>query len=288
MMPGLTVTFHGVRGSTPCCSAELCEFGGNTSCVVIEADGMDPIVLDMGTGIRNLGRGWPDDLPFVGTVLLTHMHWDHVMGLPFLAPLHRPGSKVDIYGPPEDDASFADTFGAFMEPPYFPVCCGDLIADVNFHDATNQRFTIPGATADVEALVTSRTVPHVGVTNGYRIEIGGYKVAYISDHQQPLDNPKHVDDHVLELADGVDLLIHDAQYTQAQFEKRANWGHCTMDYACEVAKQAGSSGLVLFHHDPDNDDVTLSEIVADVRRTGEAMGIPEVMAAIEGESVKFG
>lgn len=284
-MAGLTVTFHGVRGSTPCCSTELCRFGGNTACVVIEADGHQPIILDMGTGLRNFGRSYPDGVPFEGTILLTHMHWDHVQGLPFFAPLHRPGSKLDIWGPPEPDASFADTFSGFMEPPYFPVCCGDLIGDVTFNDATPGTFMIGGPDG---AKVTTRLVPHVGATNGYRVDIGGYSVVYISDHQQPLDDPTSVAPGVLELCDGADLLIHDAQYTEAQFAQRATWGHCTMGYGVEVARQADVDALALFHHDPDNDDVTLDGLVEDTKRVGDRAGLAEVLGAVEGESVKLG
>lgn len=282
-MSGVRVTFHGVRGSTPCCSTELCRFGGNTSCVVIEADGEMPIILDMGTGLRNYGAGQlgAED-PFVGSILLTHLHWDHVQGLPFFAPIHRPGARLDIYGPSENDLSLADAFDGLMVPPYFPICCGDLIGDVAFHDVSADHFAIGNAK------ITSRPVPHVGATNGYRIEIGGYSVAYVSDHQQPLDDSTHVDDGVLELCDNADLVIHDAQYTPKQFEQRATWGHCTQDYAIEVARQAGASGLALFHHDPDNTDEILDQLVPDLQRAGDAAGIGGVFAAVEDASIVLG
>jgi len=277
---GLTVTFHGVRGSTPCCSPDLCHFGGNTSCVVVELEGHEPIIFDMGTGLRSYGADRADQ-PFEGSILLTHLHWDHVQGLPFFKPLHVPGSRVDVYGPPEDGKSLGELFSGLMCTPYFPIGCGDVSAEVSFTDASSDRFTI----GDAEVL--SRPVPHTGATNGYRVEIGGRKIAYISDHQQPVDDPTFVDEGVLELADGVDLLIHDAQYTPEQFQQRALWGHSTMDYACEVARQAEAEALVLFHHDPDNTDARLSALVEQTQRYGESLGLAAVIGAREGESVKF-
>lgn len=249
--------------------------------MVIEAAGEAPIVLDMGTGIRNYGLGWDNETPFEGSILLTHLHWDHVQGLPFFKPLHQDGAKISIYGPPEDGQQLGQLFDGLMRQPYFPICCDDLIGDVRFHDVETNDFTIGGAA------IKARPVPHTGATNGYRIEVGGIKIAYISDHQQPIDNPTHVADEVLELAEGVDLLIHDAQYSPKQFAERALWGHSTMEYACEVARQAEATGLVLFHHDPDNTDVVLSALVDDARRVGARMGLGEVIAAREGESIKF-
>jgi len=258
-MSAVTVTFHGVRGSTPCSSPDLCGYGGNTSCVVIENEGDAPIILDLGTGLR----------------------WDHVQGLPFFAPIHRPGNRFAIYGPPEPDLDFGTVLGNFMKPPYFPVCCGDLIGDVSLHDAWNESFASGSAT------ITARSVPHTGVTNGYRIDVGGVSVAYVSDHQQPLDDAKRVHENVLELCADVDLLIHDAQYTPEQFAMRSDWGHCTMEYACEVAVQSGAKTLAMFHHDPDHTDVRMDALVEETKAMGERMGVPEA-AYIHPEAVIIG
>lgn len=281
-MRGVTVTFYGVRGSTPCSSPDLCGYGGNTSCVVVESEGDDPIVLDLGTGLRNYGltlEGAAD--PFRGTMLLTHLHWDHVQGLPFFGPIHHPDAQVKIYGPPEDNEPFATVLGNFMKPPYFPVCCGDLQSDVTLHNAWNESFNVGSAT------VMARSVPHTGLTNGYRIDVGGVSIAYISDHQEPVDDPTFVDPAVLELAADADLLIHDAQYTPEQFAQRSTWGHCTMKYALEVARQSNAKTLALFHHDPEHTDVRLDALVAETLEMAEVMGVNEVIAAREGESVKL-
>jgi ribonuclease BN (tRNA processing enzyme) len=129
-------------------------------------------------------------------------------------------------------------------------------------------------------------VPHVGLTNGYRVEMGGATVAYLSDHQMPLDGSHEVQDSVLELCDGVDVLIHDAQYTVEEFPRKASWGHCTADYAVHVAKEAGARRLVLFHHDPLHDDDDVDRIVERAGALPEADGI-EVIGAREGLVISF-
>lgn len=279
-MAKVAVTFYGVRGSTPCSSPDLFHFGGNTACVVLEADGEEPIVLDMGTGMRTYGQNHGNNA-FNGVVLLSHLHWDHVQGLPFFAPIHRPDSSLAVYGPVEGEKSLGELFDGLMQPPYFPICAEQIYGDVDFREVMSGDFALGGVQ------VMSRPVPHVGATNGYRVDAHGYSVAYVPDHQQP-DDPSTVDPNVLELCDGVDLLIHDAQYTPEQFEERRNWGHCTMDYASEVASQSGAKSLALFHHDPSNNDEILTALVEEQRRLGESRGIVEVFGAVEGESVKFG
>lgn len=261
----------------------MCGYGGNTSCVVLEAPDQSPIIFDMGTGIRSFGQAShlsDSSSEFRATVLVTHLHWDHVQGLPFFAPLTRPNADVTIYGPPESGRSFADCFDAFMCPPYFPVRRSDLPSSIGLQCATDTQFTVD------DAVVTVAPVPHTGLTNGYRVDLRGMSVAYIPDHQQP-DDPTHVDPRVLELARDVDLLIHDAQYTPELFAERSDWGHCTIEYACEVAAQSGAQTLALFHHDPLHTDVRLDALVNEARAFGAARGVRDVIAAREGESIKF-
>src|SRR5437879_4111372 len=130
----LRVTFYGVRGSTPCpCEANR-RYGGNTACVALEVPGEDPIVFDIGTGLRFWGEKLPQDGSFHGTALVTHLHWDHVQGLPFFVPIDRPGATFDVYGPTPDECSWGEGFHVFMRPPYFPVTPFDLRGDIRFHD----------------------------------------------------------------------------------------------------------------------------------------------------------
>ena len=275
------MTFYGVRGSTPCpCEANR-RYGANTACVAVEVPGEDPIVFDIGTGLRFWGEKLPQDGSFHGTALVTHLHWDHVQGLPFFVPIDRPGATFDIYGPTPDNApNIADALCSFMQPPYFPIRPTDLRGDIRFHDVNDDEFKVG------RARVVAKLVPHLGPTNGYRVDWDGFSVAYISDHQAPrgLDT---VPDSVLSLADGVDLLIHDAQYTDDEWEKKAHWGHCTVDYAVLVTKEAGARRLALFHHDPAHGDDKLDALLERAQAKGDDAGIAEVISASEGTTVSF-
>lgn len=272
----LVVSFHGVRGSTPCSSPELQRYGGNTSCVSVESAGHDPIVFDVGTGLRQLGLAWAGQSDLTVHALVTHLHWDHVQGLPFFAPIHCPGNRLEFYAPGEEDETLGQAFRRFMRPPFFPISPDQLIGDVTFHDVADTEFEIG------ETRVMVRDVPHTGTTNGYRIERDGVSVAYVPDHQQPLGRPDHVVEPVLELCRDVDLLIHDAQYTPEEFAARWNWGHCTIDYAIEVACQAGARSLVMFHHDPGHSDDELDRLAAEAAEKGAEAGLSSVVAAAEG------
>lgn len=273
------VSFYGVRGSTPCPTEGNRRYGGNTSCVALESAGHDPIVFDLGTGLRLWGETIPLDGEFRGHALVTHVHWDHVQGLPFFLPVLREGSSFDVYGPPPDpDSSLASCFETFVAPPYFPVAIADLPGSIDFHDVVDTELSIG------QAKVTIRSVPHTGLTNGYRVEQDGATVTYISDHQMPTDGSSSIADDVLELCDGADLLIHDAQYTPDEFESKRHWGHCTVDYAVHVAAEANVKRLALFHHDPSHDDDMVDCLLAGAR-VSAAGRIDEVMAAYEGLTI---
>lgn len=208
-------------------------------------------------------------------MLVTHLHWDHIQGLPFFEPVHHPDTSLDLYGPAHDGIGFADWFSQFMTPPLFPIHYSQLVGRVAFHDVEDSTFSID------RAKVTVRQVPHIGATNGYRVDIDGLSVAYVSDHQEPCGRPGFVDDSVLELADGVDLLIHDAQFTPALLRDRTSWGHCTISYAVEVARQSGAKRLALYHHDPSHDDDALDRLFAEAKSCPN-LGDLEVVSAYEG------
>ena len=275
----LTVTFYGVRGSTPCPCAPNRRYGGNTACVVLEVPDADPIVLDLGTGLRSYGETLPPEEPFCGSALVTHLHWDHVQGLPFFSPILRDGGRLDVYGPVEDGVSIADSFAQFMRPPFFPIRVEELLGEVHFHDVNAGTFMI----GDTE--VTVGSVPHIGQTNGYRVTSGGATVAYVSDHQQPAVDDMEVAPGVIDLCRDADLLIHDAQYSVTDYARKSDWGHCTVGYAVAVAAAAGVRRLALFHHDPAHDDETLDELLAEAREAARGTSVEEVMLAEEGLSV---
>jgi phosphoribosyl 1,2-cyclic phosphodiesterase len=276
----LTATFYGVRGSTPCSCDATRGFGGNTSCVLIELGGEAPIVLDLGTGARYLGvdllarHADPETRGFRCTALISHLHWDHIQGIPFFKPLLTHGAALEIVGPHQEGSTLEAEFNQFVRPPVFPVALGQLPGQVRFRDATDEKLTIGSA------IVTAFPVPHVGPTNGYRIDGGGGSIAYLSDHQQPFDGSLRLPDHVVEHCLDVDILIHDAQFDVAEFAQRSDWGHCTPDFALELARRCRARRLVLFHHDPSHND---DWIAAAVARTQRLAGPQiEVIGASEG------
>ncbi len=280
--PLLNVSFYGVRGSTPCGSEDNRRYGGNTSCVALESPGHDPIILDLGTGLRFFGETQPNDGSFTGSALVTHLHWDHVQGLPFFTPVLKPGAQLDIYGPRQESGTVGEAIRKFICPPYFPVTVEQLYGQMSFYDVDSEDIELDGAKVRV------RQVPHIGANNGYRVDMGGASVAYLPDHQMPHDGSHTVNDDVLDLCDGVDVLIHDAQYTPAEFAEKYYWGHCTVDYALFVAREAGAKRLVMFHHDPARSDDQLDALLADVRDKAASSSVSEVLAAAEGLTISLG
>lgn len=274
----VNVTFHGVRGSTPIPGVATRRYGGNTACVAVDIPGHDPLAFDLGTGFRAWGDTLLSNGPVRASVLLTHLHFDHVQGLPFFEPLDRLGARLDIFGPQPDEGGLGQAFSALVRPPYFPLRSAERTGDIRFHDVENERFPLG------ETTVTVRSIPHLGPTNGYRLEWGDVSLAYVSDHQAPpaLDR---VPDSVLELAEGVDLLIHDAQFTLDEWQQKSAWGHSTVDFAVLVAREAGARRLALFHHDPAHDDDQIDRLVEHARRTGDRLGVDEVVGAAEGLTI---
>ncbi len=283
---GIQVTFWGVRGSTPCEGAQYERFGGHSSCVSLEVEGQVPIIFDLGTGLTPLGEHLGGmATPVRASVLLTHLHWDHVQGLPFFTPLHNPDSLLDVYGPRQPEGALCDVFGELMRPPFFPIRADELRGDLRWHDIVDDDLPVG------QAKVRSRLVRHVGATLGFRVDWNGGSVAYISDHGQGCGDHRRDDfvpREVLELCDGADLVIHDAQHTFGEFERKRGWGHCTHDYALHVAREAGARQLALFHHCPSHSDDTLDLIERATQDHAATLGGPEVFAAAETMSMLIG
>ena len=269
----MEIRFYGVRGSTPCAGESTARYGGNTASVVLLDDAHDPILLDLGTGLRYFGAEYPSGHGIRAHALVTHLHWDHVQGMPFCRPLLTDSSTLRIHGPSHDGVPFGDAFDQLMRPPFFPIRADELPGDVSFETLSEGVHEIAGAT------VTARCVPHTDTTFGYRVERGGVSVAYVSDHQQP-DDASWVDPAVLELCADVDLLIHDAQYTPDEYAEKSHWGHCTVGYALTVAAAARARRLVLFHHDPSHDDEMLDALLAAARCEGERLGLGDIVITL--------
>jgi phosphoribosyl 1,2-cyclic phosphodiesterase len=270
------VSFHGVRGSTPCHGDDTVHFGGNTSCVSLRAPGEVPVIFDLGTGLRYFGRQCNGTPSFRAVCLLTHLHYDHTLGLPFFEPLLRADTVLEIYAPKQPDGrTIREIFRENIQPPMFPVPLEQFAARIVFHEIGDDDFMIGGLA------VRSRFVPHIGPTLGFCVSHDGASVTYLSDHQQPPGGAYTMSDGVRELCDGVDLLIHDAQYTDDEFDAKRTWGHSTFDYARWVAETCEVKRLALFHHDPSRTDSDLANITDRIARGASTA----VFAAREGETV---
>ncbi len=272
----MRLVLGGVRGSTPAPGPEFIRYGGHTSAVGILADGDDVprLILDAGTGLRPLSQLFGDDA-FRGTILLGHLHWDHTHGLPFFPAGGRPDADVTLLMPEQGDAE--NVLEDMLSPPHFPITPRELGGSWAFGGIDEGDHEIEGYR------VRAREIPHKGGrTFGYRVSDGAVTFAYLSDHS-PITygpgpdgmGPYH--EAALELADGVDLIIHDAQYTKADFGPRKHFGHSTVEYAVGLAEEAGAARLLLFHHDPSRTDDELDAIVH-----GLASSPVDVEAAVEG------
>ena len=252
----------------------------------MEVDGAPPLILDLGTGLRALGEylqaSPTPEGPVRATALLTHLHVDHVLGLPFFAPMRDPGALLEIYGPSQAGRSLRDAVAGIVQPPFFPIHLDQFPGTVRFHDLEGHEEITVGPME-----ITARPVPHVGHTLGYRIEADGAVVAYVADHQAPPDR-RSVDDQVLALCQGADLVVHDAQYSDREFDELPDWGHSTVAYAVRVAAQAGARRLALFHHDPAHGDAEIDTMLAQAQQLASGPASVEVSAASEGTTIELG
>jgi phosphoribosyl 1,2-cyclic phosphodiesterase len=276
----LRVGLWGTRGSIASAGPETVRYGGNTSCVEIEGRDGTIVILDAGTGVRRVGDTYRE--PRRLDILLTHLHMDHIQGLGFFAPLFREDFEVHIWGPPSPTQDLRTRLTRYLSPPLFPVRLRDVAAKVELHDAPIEPFEIGGLIVDADMVI------HPGHTMGYRVSDGTATVAYLPDHEPVLGRSELPTDPLWtsghDLARGVDLLIHDAQYTAEEYAGRVGWGHSRITDAVALAAMAGARRLVTFHHDPDHDDVELDEML-DVARTAAPPTL-EVLPGREGDSFR--
>lgn len=249
----------GARGSTPAPGPEFVRYGGHTSCVALGHDGQPPsLVLDAGTGIRRVGA-LMNGTAFRGAILLGHLHWDHTQGLPFAPAFDREEASVVLYQPAQGDP--VEVLSRAMAPPHFPIDPRQLRGDWSFEALAEGSHEIAGFS------VLALDIPHKGGrTFGYRVSDGRASMAYLSDHW-PISlgpGPDGLGEYhpaALELCRGVDVILHDAQYTAAELAERAQLGHSAAEYAVGLAEQAGAA-LLLYHHDPYRTDDQIDELVA--------------------------
>jgi phosphoribosyl 1,2-cyclic phosphodiesterase len=262
----------GARGSVPAPGPETMRYGGNTACVQLTLSDGTTVVLDAGTGIRCLGLDLPpSDKPL--HILLTHLHLDHIQGLMFFAPMFRRESEIIIYGPTDPSAphlSLRDRIARYISAPLTPVEIRELPCHMSFREADPTEWQIG------PARVRAASVTHRGPTLGYRVSEGDASVVYIPDHEPGLGTPldQLEDEWIsgLELARDSDVLIHDAQYTDAEYPLHLGWGHSSMSDVLTLAHRARARKLLAFHHDPLHSDDVLDEIADEAQLRWSALG----------------
>jgi phosphoribosyl 1,2-cyclic phosphodiesterase len=275
------VKVWGARGSIPSPGPETTRYGGNTSCVQVTLDDGSAFVLDAGTGIRSLGLALesPADGPL--HILLTHLHLDHIQGLMFFAPMFNPRSEIVIWGPASPEASLEDRIARYISAPLSPVEVRELPCHPSFREAETTEWQIGSAT------VHAASVSHRGPTLGYRIEADGASLCYIPDHEPGLGaSLAELEEEWIsgfDLARGATLLIHDCQYTDAEYPDHIGWGHSPLSDTLAFAQRTDVERLLLFHHDPLHSDDFLDALAGDVAERIARLARPPEWAAFATE-----
>ena len=253
----MRVTLFGTRGSIPAPGPETLRYGGNTAAVEVCGKDGTVLVLDAGTGIRRLGTHLSTTTQV--DILLSHLHMDHIQGLGFFGPLFNPLTKVHVWGPASSVHSLETRLARYLSPPLFPVHLRDL-PNVVCHEVPFPAFDIG------PFRIRTSLICHPGPTVGYRIESEDGVIAYLCDHEPALGlsngrwpSPDWISGY--DIAVNADLLIHDAQYTDEEYERCIGWGHSTYRHAFEFAARVGAKRIVPFHHDPSHDDEMLDRLL---------------------------
>ena len=252
----------GARGSVPTPGPETVRYGGNTSCVAVTLADGTLVVLDAGTGIRNLGQALAHT-PARIHVLLTHLHLDHIQGLLFFAPLFDPDAHVTIWGPTAPGGSLEDRIARYLSAPLTPVEVRELPCDVDFRDCPGSGWDLGSAT------IRAESISHRGPTLGFKITENGRSLCYLPDHEPALAGPvAELEPEWLSgyaLARDADLLLHDCQYTDEEYTRFTGWGHSSLSDALTFARRTEAKRTLLFHHDPFHTDEQL-DALAEVAR----------------------
>ena len=286
----------GTRGSLAAPGTDTLRYGGNTSCVLVIGSDGEWIILDAGTGIRELGLElMAAKKPVRVHMLVTHTHWDHIQGFPFFTPIYIPGNELFIYGPRALEKSLEEALMFQMQYSYFPVRGVELAARVKFTELGEESFSI----GDIE--VSTKSMNHPIRVLAYKFKQKGRTAIYTGDNEPYYDvlaerarNQdsgihrrsefiKECNQRVVDFCKGSDLLIADSQYTDQEYENKRGWGHSSISHVLNLSKDAGVKKLVLFHHEPTHDDKELESIERQARsKAGKMKGKFKVIGAREG------
>ncbi len=253
--------FWGVRGSIACPSPNHIAFGGNTRCIEVSAGGTK-IILDAGTGIRNMGHWLQRKSITEATILLSHVHWDHINGFPFFSPaFHKDWSFQIMAGHRATFGGIRNVLAGQMTTPTFPVPLEAMRSTMTYEDFNaGDSFNLP---ADSKVKIRTAPLNHPDGATGYRIEYRGKSLCYVTDTEHVPGKP---DETILDLIEGTDLFIYDCTYTDKEFERKKGWGHSTWEEAVRLAQAANVESLAIFHHDPDHEDRFMEQIESKARQ----------------------
>lgn len=250
----------------------IVRYGGNTTCFDVEAAPRHRLIVDAGTGLRNLERNLDLSLPHEFTIVFSHFHLDHIVGLPMFKPLYDAKHRFTFCAVPRDGMGVSDLIHGAYRPPWWPITIHDAFASKVFREISGP-FAVGGLT------VTPTSLHHPQGGTGYRIDGTRRSIVVATDHEA---GERRIDRRLIELASGADVLIHDGQYTPEEYPTKVGWGHSTWKTAAETAREAGVQRLVLTSHDPDRSDDGVDEQVRMARRV-----FPMTSGAFEGMTLKL-
>lgn len=251
----------GARGSIPVSGKDYLRYGGNTTCLEIRNNRDDILLVDAGSGIREAGNAFLADGRRDFTLLLTHAHWDHIMGFPFFKPLYRHDATINIWGCPFAQDSIREMLARVMSAPYFPIKYDDIHANVTYAEICIETYQLGDLT------ITPIALSHPNQGTGYKFSEAGRNFVFLTDNELGLQHEGGLSyDNYIEFCRGADLLIHDAEYLDKEYPKRRGWGHSTIEQATSLALDAGVKQLGLFHHNQERIDTEVDNLVALSRR----------------------
>ena len=272
----MLVEFYGTRGSVAVSNKETSKHGGNTTCIHIEAGSGEDIIIDAGTGIRELGQSLIVSGKNRINLVFSHYHWDHIQGFPFFAPVFRKETELHIFGP-ADEVTAKKALSYQMTMPYFPTDLASLPAKIVFHDLKKK---LEIGSVRIDTIVNN----HPNHTRGFKFTEGKKAFAFLTDNEVRAQNGKTSYQEFVDFIRGTDLVVHDAQYTEETYRMRIGWGHSTYQQVAELVQEADVKHFMATHHDHSSTDKFIEKNIKDVRKRFPKL---KIEAAADGKSQRL-